>query len=433
MAISKYPDATLPPGALGVVFEGYSSKGGITWTTRTVGAGTYMMSVNSYTDGTYTIHYPNNKIVQRLTETNPSLVNLTTSESSIITKVINRWATGIPNIFNGSQNGIQIMYQKPIAANNVAYLPIQMSTGVTATAIWKGAIAATTDGVTWTTAYTWTSGRPSLGIVHNGNGVYFTASGDSNTTLPSFPKVTTNFTNWADVTFSTGFSATNFNWIAGGGGNLLIAVDGLSLFVSTNGSNFNVVTLTAGSNIGAGGCVYNPVAGAFVTVGNPTTTNRNRVAYSTNGTTWTWQTIPSVASVTTGNQNGIAYGDGFFALAANNSSSDGFLIISSNGTTWTIAKTFATSDNGPDNVHFADGWFTVHSNGLNYTADFANWVTSVQTIGGVSYPTNQNTQLSGMISFNNVIAYTAASSGGITISSDQNYLQFNSMGSKQLN
>jgi hypothetical protein len=423
VAISKYPDTTLPTGAVGTVLEGFSSIGGVTWTSSTPGAGNYRAEVNSYGNDLYFISAKDNKKASlNLSNSSPAFINLTTTETKLKVNVYNSWATGAI----AETGGIGIWHRNYIVNNNVAYFGVQLSTGTSTNPGGDagGAIVATTNGVTWTTVYTWASGRPNLGIVNNGNGVYFVGS---NSAIANFVKLSTDLVNWNNAG-SNGNAMISGQWIVGGGGLLMYRHLTSAVYLSTDGSTFNSVN--AGRVLPSGGCVYSPEAGMFVVGGITNSANYTSIAITTNGTSWNTATIPG-PSTTTGGAERVTYGGGLFAMVVQQSNLTQAIAISSNGTTWTLAKTFATTDNGPDDISYADGlWITNHSGNLNATVDFINWVTNIN--GAMTGPSNVRVQ-DEVSSFNGRLLYSIAGSKGAAVSNDQAYISVYTMGGTQFN
>jgi uncharacterized delta-60 repeat protein len=207
-----------------------------------------------------------------------------------------------------------------------------------------GLIATTADGVNWTARTP--SGSFTLNHVAWGNGVWV-AVGNTGVAYRSTDAVT-----WSPV--STGTSSTLNNVSFAGGqfvavgasGTILTSPNGLTWSPQTSGST---ATLNAVRHLG----------GTWYAVGSNST-----VLTSANGTLWSAGTFPVAALTLTG----IAQGDGFYVAIAANSTS---FYLSLDGATWvqTAPGSDVFNTSGTPGIAFGNGRFAVvANNGLIFSS-----------------------------------------------------------------
>ncbi|MCW1923752.1 PKD domain-containing protein [Luteolibacter arcticus] len=226
----------------------------------------------------------------------------------------------------------------------------------------------------------------------------------------------------------TSGTATRLNDIAYGGGKLVAVGDSSTYRISTDGINWTGGSVASnvylyglthdGSNFIGVGMNYDfdaPVGwkGAIYTSPNGTTWTRRHlggatlrdvafgggayIAVGDSGAMWrstngmTWSPVPSGVAV---NVNSVAYGSGgFVAVGAANNGSNGTVLTSPDGTTWTNTSAAAGLDSwhGFYEVDYcndrflASGWFAKIRHSTNGGASFATTQTGTRQIAGFAY------------------------------------------------
>ena len=256
----------------------------------------------------------------------------------------------------------------------------------------SGRVFSSTDGITWTSTLTATSGLGGIAagpdrLIGVGSSGVTLLSTDGTTwtpgsVTPSANLLGVNFINNQFVAVGTGgairTSPDGLTWTArsssGNGSNLQNAAFGNgayvvpgsasttargALLVSTDGITFRETLATAttasGFNLTLRGIAASPAA--LVTVGNSGT-----ILQSTDGTRWTARTSGTSAQL-----NDVAFGAGRFVAVGNTAGGVGTTLVSDNATTWTpVSVPAAVSLNG---VRFAnDLWISVGASGRIFTS-----------------------------------------------------------------
>jgi len=199
---------------------------------------------------------------------------------------------------------------------------------------------------------------------------------------------------WTDVDVSNIFGYTSINAITYGNGKFIVGgVDG-KMATSTNGTTWTLVDVT--NVFGELGSVRAITYGdgKFVAGGeylSSTAPMEIKIAYSSNGTTWT---PASSSTFGTSSIYAITYDNGKFVAVG----SSGKMATSANGTTWTAVSnsTFGTSYNTIYAVAYgnntfvaggANGKMATSANGTTWTA-VSNSTFGTSDINGITYGNN---------------------------------------------
>jgi hypothetical protein len=205
----------------------------------------------------------------------------------------------------------------------------------------------------------------------------WTAVADTTFDLPTYSSI-------GDIAYGGG------KFVAGGdGGKIAYSTDGVTwtpVVNAINGSNYSII----GSNYSIRGIAYGD--GKFVVVGSQGT-NSGRVAYSTDGATWT--VVPSgiglIVSI-----DGIAYGGGKFVAGGYS----GKMAYSADGVTWTVvqnANTTFPSNNPIYGIAYGGGKFVAvgYAGKMAYSADGVTW-TAIATTAFAFSPGYNNYNINGI-------------------------------------
>jgi hypothetical protein len=234
-----------------------------------------------------------------------------------------------------------------------------------------------------------TNSRLFDGVASNiafGNGIYVAIGYNGSTSKVS---TSSDGINWTERTVGTSVQLHSICY----GNGLFVAVGGYTngLITSSDGITWTSRTVPNYGNNGIAKVIFGN--GVFVALpGINATTNpyQNKILFSSDGITWTEQSL-GVNYLTD-----IAFGNGIFiAVGGNWATTPNSLATSSNGSTWSL-QTVPTNSNTLNNIIYGNGIFvgftrfTKTDNNLFTSVDGVNWTLSnlpyiMPSIGTISY------------------------------------------------
>jgi hypothetical protein len=403
MGLSVFPasgGATTPIGATSLLYSGAAPYGGTSLTGLSLAAGTYAVVVNQQNAERGILTTANNGTFN-LDGNRPTYVTLTTTETT----------------FNIG-GGFSTMYSNI----SIGRSRIHGITTNTTDSVWISAIDSqangtyrlrySTDFVTWLEPTTYPSSFDSNNYIYaqlrrldGGNFVCLTRNSTGNNFA-----FTTNGTAWTTATLpgstfwrgsdNIDYSASLGRWLAFSDPLFNDTPAGGRAAISTNGTTWTEISATTlgfnSSNSYLAGCAIGETATNKYVVTGTVGQTTPRIMSSTDGTTWTSQTVPTIAgnwniynvtwsataqryvAQTAVNNNIVSSTDGVTWTAQTidmpgiefifevgglfwmNSTTSAKIAYSTNGTSWTIVKRAETGNYFPDNGWVRDAASTLY-------------------------------------------------------------------------
>lgn len=360
MTINVYPTpstsgTSLPAGATSLLVDGIATRGGFTYSSSSITAGTRIFYANNNNGNIYHVNMPNSLNARIITDGSYTVVRNSTTESQF---TFTNLSSPRPTMTMTTTMGGLSSW-----TSQAGLLSVIRAQPRAAIVRWAS------DYLSWTTVFQFTSfgtvAENGSGVLY-GNGRYLAFESLAN--RPYY--FSTNGTNWTSQA-ARGANAALWRF----DGQHFIVFNNNGLQISTDGINWTSKTGTA---LGSVALECSPNGAIWL---NSNASIDSLIRSTDKGTTWTTQTIPGPSS-TTGQIGYLGYTNGLFVVGGRDVNLYGMVAVSSDGLTWTY-KTIALTTTASYNVYADNGLFfagIVNSASATaypyYSTDGINWVTA---------------------------------------------------------